>query len=748
VAVRKKSIHVEQLALGDVPWMSRDHIRAVLKKGGVACKNSKADMQAQMRELIEKAVASGDGTGMDPVADVEAIQMGELPVVRTEEVARAKQASSTSSSNRHSAAAKADAAAAKVDEAVKVEEAAVAGSAEAYVKVGGKRQREDGSGSRAGEGGRAEGGGDGDIRRSGRERDKERKANTGGVAPNSLAGVQRLLQEAGELGIGAACTELETLRDLLGRAYRWRVAAREALAEGHEASEAELDSLLDELSSLPLRLQERSLLEQKLACKRWLLSRREQLLTHLEGEPPPLHALEGLVGEATKLGLAELAEVKQAQTLISAARSWARRANAALRGGAAIDELRQLKELGSSLNVVLPEQAKVAQRIDDSAQWADRARLAVSSRRIHRSELLSLIESAKLSVVPPTLLGQVQAREALARWWLQRASAAFVKEGCNLPLIECLQGDGRYELTGPDGGWCSSLACGFCTGEDPSATSQFMIGCDKCEAWYHGPCVRVGKQAADSMDDYLCPHCAQATGVPYAFGPPLPLPKLTRRPKLRYASALLAEADEIGVETQEAELIRGIIARASHWQTKIEELLDRKRSEAPMAWAETARHLVDESGAFEVEPEGLQLLSLSLSRLEDWGNTAASLGVPVASTDPEIDLSGHNGAWDNVEDAASLSVQASWLSLPEADMRTLVHAVEHASKWRQMARQALVDGGSSAAESAAAGAMATSTTASLADLRALDEGRPLLQVLPEMEEIRLALARHELVGTL
>jgi DNA primase len=103
--------------------------------------------------------------------------------------------------------------------------------------------------------------------------------------------------------------------------------------------------------------------------------------------------------------------------------------------------------------------------------------------------------------------------------------------------------------------------------------SRFMIGCDKCERWYHGPCVGVGKQAADSLDDYLCPLCTQAAGVPYAFGPPLPLPRLTRRPKLKYVATLLAEADEIGVETPEAELIRAIVARATEWQARANALL-------------------------------------------------------------------------------------------------------------------------------------------------------------------------------
>jgi hypothetical protein len=422
--------------------------------------------------------------------------------------------------------------------------------------------------------------------------------------------------------------------------------------------------------------------------------------------------------------------------------------------------MRQLHAAGEQLRVTLPEQTKVAQRIDDTAQWAERAAAAAAARHITYAELERLLESATLAPVPPGQLAALEQRAQLARWWMARATAAFVKDGCSLKLMACLEGDGRYELTGPDGGWCATLACGFCTGEDPAATSQFMIGCDKCESWYHGPCVGVGKLAADSLDDYLCPHCAQAAGVPYAFGPPLPLPRLTRRPKLKYVATLLAEADEIGVETPEAELIRAIVARATEWQARANALLDGSpiATSPSFEWAATARELVRESAVLEVEPEAESLLLLPLSRLEDWGNMAASLGVPVQSTDPEIDLTGANGAWDNMEDAASLAAQASWLPLPAADVQALTSAVEHACMWRQAARQLLILGvqGASSAAAAASGGRAPlhppapslpgGGATLVAELRALDEGRPSLHVLPEAEELRHALARHELVG--
>jgi len=36
---------------------------------------------------------------------------------------------------------------------------------------------------------------------------------------------------------------------------------------------------------------------------------------------------------------------------------------------------------------------------------------------------------------------------------------------------------------------------------------SFMVGCDMCDNWYHADCVGVSKEAAASMNEYLCPRC-------------------------------------------------------------------------------------------------------------------------------------------------------------------------------------------------------------------------------------------------
>ena len=36
---------------------------------------------------------------------------------------------------------------------------------------------------------------------------------------------------------------------------------------------------------------------------------------------------------------------------------------------------------------------------------------------------------------------------------------------------------------------------------------SFMVGCDVCDNWYHGDCVGISKDEANTMDSYLCARC-------------------------------------------------------------------------------------------------------------------------------------------------------------------------------------------------------------------------------------------------
>ncbi|XP_071716150.1 PHD finger protein ALFIN-LIKE 2-like [Rutidosis leptorrhynchoides] len=48
--------------------------------------------------------------------------------------------------------------------------------------------------------------------------------------------------------------------------------------------------------------------------------------------------------------------------------------------------------------------------------------------------------------------------------------------------------------------------CGRCGGNYNNA-DEFWIGCDVCERWYHGKCVKITPAKADAINHYKCPSC-------------------------------------------------------------------------------------------------------------------------------------------------------------------------------------------------------------------------------------------------
>ncbi|KAK2833852.1 hypothetical protein Q5P01_017741 [Channa striata] len=47
----------------------------------------------------------------------------------------------------------------------------------------------------------------------------------------------------------------------------------------------------------------------------------------------------------------------------------------------------------------------------------------------------------------------------------------------------------------------------YCICRTPYDESQFYIGCDRCQNWYHGRCVGILQSEANHIDVYVCPQC-------------------------------------------------------------------------------------------------------------------------------------------------------------------------------------------------------------------------------------------------
>lgn len=341
-----------------------------------------------------------------------------------------------------------------------------------------------------------------------------------------------------------------------------------------------------------------------------------------------------------------------------ATNKWAQRANIALRRRTVLAALITLRGEATSLTVVADQLDEVTQRIEVASEWSRRAKEVLAGGAT-LALLRTLQEEAKTLDVTVPEEEAVIAKTKAIDWWLKRVAGAFLKRGCNIGLVDVLEGtrdDVRDEVSpaAASSNSTSGLACLFCTGNDASTLNRFMIGCDKCERWYHGPCVGVGKGAADAMDDYLCPLCAQETNVPYAFGPPLPVPRMTRRPRLKQVMALLAEVEEIGVETPEAVLVRQLAEQARKWQARAIAVLNDGNAAnvsgdedgmqasggatdagaSPSATSKArggellpsnAEEFLSEGEACEVEPEALPAIKKLALRLAAWHRSALAV---------------------------------------------------------------------------------------------------------------------------
>ncbi|VIO94057.1 PHD-finger family protein [Brugia malayi] len=49
----------------------------------------------------------------------------------------------------------------------------------------------------------------------------------------------------------------------------------------------------------------------------------------------------------------------------------------------------------------------------------------------------------------------------------------------------------------------------YCVCQTPYDDSQFYVGCDGCEGWFHPRCVDITQEDAEKAAEYLCPQCTQ-----------------------------------------------------------------------------------------------------------------------------------------------------------------------------------------------------------------------------------------------
>ncbi|CAI0415910.1 unnamed protein product [Linum tenue] len=133
----------------------------------------------------------------------------------------------------------------------------------------------------------------------------------------------------------------------------------------------------------------------------------------------------------------------------------------------------------------------------------------------HSNELWEVTLPAE--EVPPELpepaLGINFARDGMQRKdWL---SLVAVHSDCWLLSVSFYFGarlnrNERDENYGDEEDEHGETICGTCGGTYNS--DEFWIGCDICERWYHGKCVKITPAKAESIKHYKCPSCCTKKG--------------------------------------------------------------------------------------------------------------------------------------------------------------------------------------------------------------------------------------------
>ena len=64
----------------------------------------------------------------------------------------------------------------------------------------------------------------------------------------------------------------------------------------------------------------------------------------------------------------------------------------------------------------------------------------------------------------------------------------------------------------------------YCVCRRPEIEGVLMIMCEKCDGWFHGPCVGVSRGQARNLSVYFCPQCVAAHGAPPNMARELAMP--------------------------------------------------------------------------------------------------------------------------------------------------------------------------------------------------------------------------------
>eukprot|EP00743_Colponemidia_sp_Colp-15_P008794 GILK01009596.1.p1 GENE.GILK01009596.1~~GILK01009596.1.p1 ORF type:complete len:1734 (+),score=481.87 GILK01009596.1:978-6179(+) len=328
--------------------------------------------------------------------------------------------------------------------------------------------------------------------------------------------LQLLLSEAEKIPL--VMPETQELTRIKEQCQHWLDQARSMLTRP-DAPEAEILTLLHESESFVVELREADQLLMVLQQRDWLQEAKESVQVK-----PNLRQVTKLVKQASTLrfpqqnAASEL--LKDLELRAKRGNLWTQKANELINRKGRIDEFVTLIRDAEKLPVHIDKVDSLRKQIEEVQNWADRARdlLDVNAELERMQHWLNQASSFQIAVRE---YSELKLAVDKAVDWTMRAHKALAEPNISVEKMKSLAAEAKtipahLPLLPMVEGRCKI----YCLCQEADEGRTLMICCDKCDEWFHIDCVNVTKAQAKKINTFVCPTCAEKTGLKYMY--PLP----------------------------------------------------------------------------------------------------------------------------------------------------------------------------------------------------------------------------------
>ena len=155
---------------------------------------------------------------------------------------------------------------------------------------------------------------------------------------------------------------------------------------------------------------------------------------------------------------------------------------------------------------------RVQERAKEANEWvANVAKILKTGKKIPVDEAKAMASAGDKLNITCSEYKTLKAAVKTTKSWLLRVKKSGAENGhaqVAVSIVTDLINEHKDFLVTADDALSDlkQVLCGYCVCRQPY--EGFMIGCDGCEEWYHGPCVGISQEQAQKFDKYVCVRCS------------------------------------------------------------------------------------------------------------------------------------------------------------------------------------------------------------------------------------------------